>query len=163
MRYANIKPTDISNGDGTRVSFFVSGCEFHCKGCFNKEAWDFDYGEEFTEETINTIIKLLDREYIRGLSILGGEPLHPKNINEVKKLIECCKKHYTDKTIWIYTGYTLEDLTEQQKEVVNMVNVLVDGQFEEYNKVIDLKFRGSTNQRIIDIDEMKKDGVWRIK
>lgn len=159
MNYADIKTIDVQDGTGIRVSIYVSGCHFHCKGCHNPEAWDFKYGKEYTEETEKYILDLLDKEYIAGLSILGGEPLEPANQEVLAGLVAKVKEKFPNKDIWCYTGYNFE------KDVLNSmyrkfdftskflknVDVIVDGQFEEENKIVDLRFRGSTNQKKIDV------------
>ena len=159
MNYADIKTIDIQDGEGVRVSIYVSGCHFHCKGCHNKEAWDFNYGKKFNEETIEYILKLLDREYIKGLSILGGEPLEPINQQGLVPLVQRVKEKYPEKNIWCYTGYDFEkDIlgemykkNEYTRDLLKNIDILVDGQFEEENKITNLKFRGSTNQKKIDV------------
>ena len=172
MNYADIKEVDIQDGEGIRVSLYVSGCHFHCKGCHNKEAWDFNYGKEFTDETINKIINLLDKNYITGLSILGGEPLEPSNQKGLVKLVKEVKQKLPDKTIWCWTGYDFEkDIFGKMykefsftKDLLNNIDIIVDGQFEEENKLVDLKFRGSTNQKKIDVQaSIKNDSVIRLK
>ena len=140
---------DVANGTGVRVSLFVSGCRNHCKGCFNKETWDFNYGEEFTSDTVNEILKLLEPAYIKGLSILGGDPFEPENIKTVLDLCRKVKKRYPLKDIWVYTGYFYEEFNKHP--IMNSIDVLVDGQFIEELKDISLKFRGSSNQKIIDV------------
>lgn len=160
MNYANIKPNDIANGPGIRVSLFVSGCNHKCKNCFNEEAWDFNYGNLFTNETIYQITELMKPDHIQGFSILGGEPLDPQNQNGVFTVLQWVKRLYPTKDIWIYTGYTLEnDLiydgsrakTSFTSSILNMTDVLVDGPFIEAKKDVSLAFRGSSNQRIIDM------------
>ena len=147
MNYAEIKKFDIANGEGVRTSLFVSGCTHHCKGCFNQVAWDFNYGKLFTKEVEDDIIKSLEPDYIQGLSLLGGEPLEPQNIEVLLPFIKRVKSIYPNKDIWCYTGYTYEDLN--CKEFLSYINVLVDGEFVEELKDISLKFRGSSNQRVI--------------
>lgn len=149
MHYNKIRKMDISNGPGVRVSIFVQGCTFHCKNCFNPETHDFNGGKEFDNHAINTILDLCQNDSIRGLSILGGEPLHPKNIEEVTRLAKTFKEAYPSKDIWIWTGFHFEDLKE--KEIFHYIDVLVDGQFDEELKDPRLKWRGSSNQRVIDI------------
>ena len=163
MNYATIKNCDIANGKGIRVSLFVSGCNHHCLGCFNKEAWDFEYGQPFTKNTIDYIVGLLKHDYINGLSVLGGEPLDPMNIIRVCELLFYVKNIFRDsKTIWLYTGYTWEELMERAhielmtKATLEKIDVLVDGRFIEAEKDISLLFRGSRNQRIIDCKESLK-------
>ena len=159
MYYGNIKYYDISNGDGVRTSLFVSGCNHHCKGCFNEVAWDFDYGKEFSYNTLKEILDSLKPDYIAGLSILGGEPLDYKNINAVSTIVEVVRKSFPNKSIWVYTGYTYEELLERNNLftslILNKIDVLVDGKFIEELKDISLKFRGSSNQRIIDMNKTK--------
>lgn len=149
MHYNKIRKMDISNGPGVRVSIFVQGCTFHCKNCFNPETHDFNGGKEFDDHIINMILDLCKNDSIRGLSILGGEPLHPKNIEEVTRLAKTFKENYSNKDIWVWTGFHFEDLKE--KEIFHYIDVLVDGQFDEELKDPRLKWRGSSNQRVIDI------------
>ena len=157
MNYATIKECDVANGPGVRVSVFVSGCNHHCKGCFNKIAWDFNY--EFTDETIDKILKDLDRDYIEGLSLLGGEPLEYANQQGLAKLVKKVKERFPNKTIWCYTGFDFEkdvmgkmyNVWDETKDLVQNIDVIVDGKFEEEKKNLSLKFRGSENQRIIDV------------
>lgn len=172
MNYADIKEVDIQDGEGVRVSLYVSGCHFRCKGCHNKEAWDFNYGKEFTDETIERIINLLDKNYITGLSILGGEPLEPVNQKGLVKLVKEVKAKFPNKNIWCWTGYDFEkDVFGKMykefsftKDLLQNIDVIVDGQFEEENKLVDLKFRGSTNQKKIDVQaSIKNDSVVRLK
>lgn len=158
MNYATIKNCDIANGLGVRVSLFVSGCRHHCKNCFNEIAWDFQYGQEFTAETENYLLSLLEPEYINGLSILGGEPMEPENQGPLLAFIKKVKEQYPQKDIWCYTGFTLEELvgdsranTEIIKDLLSYIDVLVDGKFIDTKKDIILKFRGSANQRLIDV------------
>lgn len=161
MHYADIKTVDIANGEGVRVSLFVSGCRHHCKGCFNEIAWNFKYGKQFTDETIDKILNDLDHDYISGLSLLGGEPLEPENQEGLLKLVEKVKEKYPQKNIWCYTGFDFEkdvmgrmvqesDIT---KKLISHFDVVVDGKFEESKKNVTLKFRGSENQRIIDVKQ----------
>ena len=160
MNYANIKTHDIANGPGVRVSLFVSGCTIHCPECFNKEAWDYEYGEEFTNDTLKYILEKLKPYYIKGFSVLGGEPLSPPNVEEVIRIVKKVRETYPEKPIWVYTGYPFEDcyVNPVLKPLWKLIDVLVDGSFEVQNKVIDLRFRGSTNQRIIDIQRTLKEG-----
>ncbi len=165
MNYADIKVADVANGLGVRVSLFVSGCNHHCKGCFNEDAWNFNYGKEFTEETIEEIIKDLDNPYISGLSLLGGEPLEYENQKGILPLVKRVKEVYPDKNIWCYTGFTFDrdvingmcNKWDETKELVSYIDVIVDGKFEEDKKSLSLKFRGSKNQRIIDVKKSLKD------
>jgi anaerobic ribonucleoside-triphosphate reductase activating protein len=166
MHYGALKNCDIANGPGIRVSLFVSGCRNHCPGCFQPETWDFNYGDLYTEETEKEILKLLSNEYVDGLSLLGGDPFEPENQAQLVLLMKKCKKNFPEKTIWIYTGYTYEKLIsgnvhpccEWTKEMLSLTDVLVDGRFIEDEKDISLQFRGSRNQRIIDIPETIKTG-----
>ena len=165
MNYATIKPHDTANGVGVRVSLFVSGCTHHCKECFNPEAWDFNYGNPYTKEVEDEIIELLDRDFIRGLSLLGGEPMEPANQLELVKLAKRVKETYPEKTIWCYSGYTLDkDLvkggrayTKVTDEFLSYIDVLVDGEFIVALKDLKLHFRGSSNQRIIDVKASLKE------
>ena len=160
MHYANIKTHDIANGPGVRVSLFVSGCLIHCPECFNKEAWDYEYGEEFTRYTLKYILEKLKPHYIKGFSVLGGEPLSPPNVEEVIRIVKDVRTIYPEKSIWVYTGYPFEDCYENPvlKPLWELIDVLVDGPFQVTNKIIDLRFRGSTNQRVIDIKRTLTEG-----
>ncbi len=168
MNYATIKWTDIANGEGVRVSLFVSGCTHHCKNCFNQVAWDFSYGQPFDDETQDKIIEALGADYITGLSLLGGEPLEPQNQDDLFAFIKRVKETYPHKTIWCYTGYVLDEkkgvLTEKEKnipctkELISLFDVLVDGPYVDELKNIRLKFRGSENQRVIDVQKTLKSG-----
>ena len=166
MNYATIKTHDTANGPGVRVSLFVSGCTHCCKGCFNEVAWDFNYGEPFTEETINMILEYLKPDYIRGLTLLGGEPFHPKNQPEIVKLLRRVKAAYPEKTIWVFTGYLLDKdllsgklgLQDVTNEYLSYIDVLVDGPFVEEKKNLMLVFRGSENQRLIDVRKTLESG-----
>lgn len=159
MNYGNIKECDIADGPGIRVSLFVSGCRHHCKGCFNKETWDFDYGMPYTKETEDEIIRLLAPSYIQGLTLLGGEPFEQENQKELAGLLKRVRAVYPDKDIWCYTGYLYDvDLpeggrahTEVTEEMLSYIDVLVDGEFIEEEKDVTLVFRGSRNQRIIEL------------
>ena len=159
MNYGHIKECDIADGPGVRVSLFVSGCRHHCKGCFNKETWDFDYGMPYTKETEDEIIRLLAPSYIQGLTLLGGEPFEPENQKELAGLLKRVRETYPDKDIWCYTGYLYDvDLpeggrvhTEVTEEMLSYIDVLVDGEFIEEEKDVTLVFRGSRNQRIIEL------------
>ena len=163
MNYANIKNCDIANGPGVRVSLFVSGCTHHCPGCFNQVAWDFAYGQPFTEQTIQTILDMLRPDYIRGLTLLGGEPFEPQNQGAVVALLRRIKAEMPEKTIWAFTGYLLEkDLLSGRlgdtREYLSFLDVLVDGPFIEAKKNLNLQFRGSENQRIIDMRATLREG-----
>lgn len=161
MKYAKIKKCDVANGPGVRVSLFVSGCNHHCKNCFNREAWDFNYGQEFTENEQNEIIEDLKPGYITGLSLLGGEPFERTNQEGLVPLIKKVKQTYPDKKIWCYTGFTFDkqilgemiekENRESTKEMLNNIDYIVDGRFVEELKDPKLRFRGSSNQRIIDV------------
>ena len=151
MNYAEIKKVDIANGSGVRVSLFVSGCRNHCKGCFNPETWDFDYGRPFTRETEDEIIEALRPSWIQGLSILGGEPTEEENAAVLIPFLKRVRAALLDKDIWLYSGYTYEALRD--KEILTLADVLVDGPFLLEQKDAGLAFRGSRNQRIIDLRE----------
>ena len=157
MRYNKIRKMDISNGPGVRVSLFVQGCTFNCKGCFNQETHDFNGGKEFTDDTVEHILKLCENDNVEGLSILGGEPLHPKNIEGTTKLAKTFKEKMPNKTLSIWTGY-LFDRDLQGKEILNYADVIVDGQFVEELKNPTLEWRGSSNQRVINVREGIKNG-----
>ena len=172
MKYATIKKHDVVNGPGVRVSVFVSGCNHQCEGCFNKEAWDFNYGKDFTEQEENEVLEALKPDYIKGLSLLGGEPLEPVNQKGLLPLVKKVKEKYPDKTIWCYTGFLFDEhvigkmsknFTETQ-ELLKNIDYIVDGKFEEKNKDLTLQFRGSSNQRIIDVQESLEEGkvvLWK--
>lgn len=158
MNYGEIKFYDIADGTGVRTSLFVSGCRNCCEDCFNRETWSFSYGKPYTQETENAIIESLKPDYIAGLSILGGEPFEKENQLEVLKLVARAKKECPDKSVWIYSGFTFEELLggsrasgQTAEEILKLANVLVDGRFDKTKKNISLKFRGSENQRIIDL------------
>lgn len=151
MNYAEIKKVDIANGPGVRVSLFVSGCRNHCKGCFNPETWDFDYGRPFTRATEDEIIEALRPSWIQGLSILGGEPTEEENAAVLIPFLKRVRAVLPDKDIWLYSGYTYETLRD--KEILTLADVLVDGPFLLEQKDAGLAFRGSRNQRIIDLRE----------
>ena len=157
MRYNLIRKMDISNGPGVRVSIFEQGCAFHCKNCFNPETWDFQGGKEFNDDTIKEVLDLCKGDHIKGLSILGGEPMHPNNIEGTTKLAKAFKERYPNKTVWAWSGFRYdEDLKD--KEVLNYIDVLVDGQYKDELHDFTLKWRGSSNQRVIDVKESKKFG-----
>lgn len=166
MNYATIKNNDIANGPGVRVSLFVSGCTHRCPGCFNEVAWDFDYGQPFTQDTIDSILNMLAPAHIKGLTLLGGEPFEPQNQPEILKLLRQVKEKYPEKTIWAYSGYLFErDILagrlgpkEITDEYVSYLDVLVDGPFVLSRKNLSLRFRGSDNQRLIDVSESLKRG-----
>ena len=155
MRYNLIRKMDIANGPGVRVSIFMQGCSFHCKNCFNKETWDFEGGQEFTDDTIDKVIDLCNKPEVKGLSILGGEPMHPTNIEGTTKLAKAFKEKYPEKTIWTWTGFKYEDIKD--KDVFNYIDVLIDGQYKDELHDPTLKWKGSSNQRVIDIKESKKE------
>lgn len=157
MHYSKIINCDIANGPDFRVSLFVSGCRNKCPGCFNPEAWDFNYGQEFTWDTLHEIERLLRNPYIKGLSILGGDPFEPENQEWVSTLCAYVKHNCIGKDIWVWTGYAFEDL--QDLPVMDHIDVLVDGRFEEDKKDLRLKWRGSSNQRLIDVQETFCNGV----
>lgn len=159
MNYAEIKNCDIANGEGVRVSLFVSGCRRHCKGCFNQVAWDFSYGKSFDQEVQDRLLKMLAPDYIAGLTLLGGDPFEPENQRGLYPFVKRVKEEFPKKNVWCFTGYTFEKGTLEEKEVqtevtkklLSLIDVLVDGPFEEDKKDIRLRFRGSSNQRIIDV------------
>ena len=170
MRYASIRSLDVSNGENIGVSLFVQGCPFMCKNCFNPETWDFNGGKEWTEETEQEFLKLIDRPYIKRVSILGGEPLADKNLDCVLKLIEKIRL-FSDKTIWLYSGYTWEEIWKYElgnvyinnfnadflrQAIVSKCDVFIDGRYIDSQKDITFKWRGSKNQRVIDIQESLK-------
>lgn len=159
MNYATIKNCDIANGPGVRVSLFVSGCTHRCPGCFNEVAWDFEYGEPFTRETIERILKMLKPAYVRGLTLLGGEPFEPQNQPALLELLRQVKEQLPEKSIWAFSGYLFDrDILgwrlgprEITEEILSYLDVLVDGPFIESKKNLSLRFRGSENQRLIDV------------
>ncbi|MCD7839025.1 MAG: anaerobic ribonucleoside-triphosphate reductase activating protein [Erysipelotrichaceae bacterium] len=163
MNYATIKKVDIANGPGVRVSLFVSGCHFHCKECFNDIAWDFNYGELFTNNTIDEIIEALSPDHIQGLTLLGGEPMEKVNQEGLLPLLQVVKEKLPSKDIWAFTGYIYDDLLpggqayyDVTDELLSYIDVLVDGQFILEKKNIRLRFRGSENQRLIDLKQSRK-------
>lgn len=166
MKYANIKKYDIANGPGVRVSLFVSGCRHHCKGCFNQIAWDFNYGKEFTKEVEDEIIESLAPDYIEGLTILGGEPFEAENQRCLLPFLKRVREALPNKTIWAFSGFILDKEIlgdsrancEVTRELLSLIDVLVDGRFEENLKDISLIFKGSSNQRIINVNETLKAG-----
>ncbi|MCH5213370.1 MAG: anaerobic ribonucleoside-triphosphate reductase activating protein [Oscillospiraceae bacterium] len=172
MNYAEIKYYDIANGPGVRTSLFVSGCTHHCEGCFNEETWDFRYGRAFTRDVWDKIYKSCEPYYITGLTVLGGEPFEPENQIGLIEFMKGFKMRFPDKSIWMYSGYTYEQLKGQESsrcrtditdELLDMTDVLVDGKFEISQKNITLRFRGSENQRLIDLKKTKKSGeivIW---
>ncbi len=170
MNYAVIKPVDVANGPGVRVSLFVSGCTHGCPGCFNREAWDFDYGQPFTEDTEKELLRLLGHEYIKGLTLLGGEPMEPENQEHLLPFIKKVRSVFPEKTIWCFTGYDFErdiladmmEKSEVTRQLVPLFDVMVDGPFVLEQRNLTLQFRGSENQRILDVKESLKAGkaIW---
>ena len=165
MHYGEIKKTDIANGVGVRVSLFVSGCRHHCEDCFNKMTWAFDYGEEYTQATEDMIIGYLSPDYIKGLTLIGGEPFEKENQDALLSLTERVKKELPHKDIWCYSGFTFEEITGKSRAagdtavaLLKNIDVLVDGRFEKDKKDIRLKFCGSSNQRIIDVKKTLSQG-----
>ena len=166
MHYGNIKECDIADGPGVRVSLFVSGCRHHCKGCFNSETWDFQYGKPYTKETEEEIIRLLEPGFIQGFTLLGGEPFEPENQQVLVNVLRRIRETYPGKNIWCYTGYLYDvDLipggkvfTDVTEEMLSYVDVLVDGPFVEAEKDLTLVFRGSRNQRILDLRQVRENG-----
>lgn len=167
MNYAQVFLYDIANGPGCRTTLFVSGCTHHCKGCFNEIAWDFNYGKPFTEEVENELLKESASPFVNGFTILGGEPMETVNQRALISFLRKAKKMYKDKTIWIYSGYTYEELIDTRNtrchcevtdEILSLIDVLVDGEFEIKKKDISLKFRGSSNQRLIDMKKTREKG-----
>lgn len=166
MNYADIKKIDVANGEGVRVSVFVSGCNHHCKGCFNQCAWDFNYGKEFSEKEEQQIIDYMNHDYISGLSLLGGEPLETKNQEGLLPLVKKVKEKFPNKNIWCYTGFDFEkDVVgkmakdnETTRELLKYIDVIVDGKFEEDKRDLKLQFRGSSNQKIVDVKKSLQTG-----
>lgn len=171
MNYAQIRSMDISNGEGIGVSLFVQGCDFHCKNCFNSETWEFSKGQEWNDKTKNQFLKLIEKPFIQRVSILGGEPLHPKNVQNVLKIVDEIRVSYPTKNIWLYTGYTWEqimhpiisDINSKQlkilqirKELVSKCDVLIDGRYVDELRDVSLHWRGSSNQRVINVQETLK-------
>ena len=176
MNYAQIRSMDISNGEGIGVSLFVQGCDFHCKNCFNSETWEFSKGQEWNDKTKNQFLKLIETPFIQRVSILGGEPLHPKNVQNVLKIVDEIRVSYPTKNIWLYTGYTWEeiwikdniktgdkvkDMREKaiknlRRQVVRMCDVLIDGRYVDELRDVSLHWRGSSNQRVINVQETLK-------
>lgn len=170
MHYGAIKTTDIANGNGIRTSLFVSGCRHRCKNCFNPETWDFFYGEPFTEKEVELILNSLRPDYIEGLSLLGGDPCERENQEALLPLLRRLKREMPDKTVWCYTGYLYEDFAEGGRaacaatpEFLGYIDILVDGPFIEAQKNLRLRFRGSENQRVIDVKKTRESGkitIW---
>ena len=166
MNYATIKPLDVANGEGIRVSLFVSGCTHHCPECFNSETWDFNYGEPYTDEVEEKVLNQLGKSMVQGLSLLGGEPFEPCNQRVLVKLLRRARALYPEKTVWCYTGYVYDKelkapsraRCEVTDEMLSMIDVLVDGRFEKDKKSLNLRFRGSTNQRVLDLKATEETG-----
>jgi anaerobic ribonucleoside-triphosphate reductase activating protein len=166
MYYGDIKNCDVANGVGVRVTLFVSGCRNRCEGCFQPQTWDFCYGKPFTRETEDKILEMMKPSYIKGLTLLGGEPFEPENQKDLLPFVKRVKEVYPDKNIWGFTGYTLEKLLEDGShprcevtdELLSMIDILVDGRFEKDKKNLMLKFRGSENQRLIDMNATRENG-----
>lgn len=176
MNYAQIRSMDISNGEGIGVSLFVQGCDFHCKNCFNSETWEFSKGHEWNDKTKNQFLKLIEKPFIQRVSILGGEPLHPQNVQNVLKIVDEIRVSYPTKNIWLYTGYTweeiwikdniktddkIQDMREKaiknlRRQVVRMCDVLIDGRYIDERRDVSLHWRGSSNQRVINVKETLK-------
>lgn len=156
MRYNKIRKMDISDGPGVRVSIFMQGCTFNCKNCFNKETHDFNGGKEFTEDTINRVLELCNNDNVEGLSILGGEPMHPSNIEGTTKLAKAFKERFPNKNLWAWTGFTFDNYLKN-KEVSKYIDVLVDGQYVDELHNPTLKWKGSSNQRVIDVQKSLKE------
>ncbi len=173
MNYAKINKNDIANGIGVRVTLFVSGCTHFCKGCFNSEAWDFNYGEPFGKDTVNELLEALAPSWIDGLTLLGGEPMEPQNQRALLPFLEKLKEKYPKKTVWCFSGYTLEELLGESRarceatdKMLSLIDVLVDGEFVEELKDISLRFKGSSNQRLIDLRPTLATGeihIWNQK
>lgn len=168
MNWAEIKTNDIANGEGVRTSLFVSGCRHHCKNCFNSMTWDFSYGNLFTEETMEQIFESVDHDWINGISLLGGEPFEPENQKVLVPFLVMFRERFPDKNVWCYTGFTMEQIlgstepksraaTDISKEMLSLIDILVDGPYIEDLHSITLKFRGSSNQRVIDIKKTAKE------
>lgn len=166
MHYGQIKNCDIANGEGVRVTLFVSGCTNRCEGCFQPQTWDFGYGEPFTRETEDKLLKMLEPDYIKGLTLLGGEPFEPENQRALLPFVKRVKEAYPNKDIWAFSGFTLEQLLRDEPhprckvtdELLSLIDVLVDGRFDLKKKNIRLRFRGSENQRILKLPETLKSG-----
>ena len=166
MNYATIKNRDIANGPGVRVSLFVSGCTHHCKGCFNAVAWDFDYGQPFTEQTMDSILEMLEPSFVKGITLLGGEPFEPQNQPDLVQLLRKIKAKYPEQSVWAFSGYLFDkDILPGNlgdpaitREFLSYVDVLVDGRFEEDKRDLTLRFRGSSNQRLINVPASLQQG-----
>ena len=158
MRYNKIRKMDVSNGPGIRVSIFLQGCEFHCKNCFNPETWSFKSGKEFNADAINKVLELSDKDTVTGLSILGGEPMHPKNIEGTIELAKKFKEKFPKKTVWGWSGFLYDDVLKRNPEIFDYIDVMVDGQYVDELYDPTLRWKGSSNQRVIDIKTTKKSG-----
>lgn len=158
MRYAQMRKYDVANGSGIRTSLFVQGCTRHCKGCFNPETWDFAGGMEWTSQTEDEFVELTGKPHIKGATILGGEPMEPENRGAVTALLKRLKETYPEKDIWMYSSYTFEELKEDEGNVLLYLDVLVDGEFVEEKKDLSLRFRGSSNQRVIKVQDSLREG-----
>lgn len=166
MHYSTIKDCDIANGIGVRITLFVSGCTNHCKNCFQPQTWDFDFGEPFTEETEEKLLEMLKPDYINGLTLLGGEPMEPQNQRALVPFLKRVRKAYPNKNIWCFTGFTYEVLKtdgsrprcEVTDEMLSLIDVLVDGRYVDELKDLTLQFRGSSNQRLIDMVKTRENG-----
>ncbi len=167
MKYGNIKYNDIANGAGVRTTLFVSGCTHHCRECFQPETWDFDFGEEFTEEVEDEIIESLKDDFVEGLTLLGGEPFEPSNQKALRPFLQRVRKEVPEKDIWSFSGYTWEELIDPENRrchtgdtlpILNMLDVLVDGEFHIEEKNLGLRFRGSANQRVLDVKRSLESG-----
>ena len=156
MRYATIRRQDIQNGPGIRTSIFVQGCTFHCRECFNSETWPFEGGKEFTQKEMNLLMELSDKHFIVGLSVLGGEPLHPYNIDTVIDICRTFKEKFKDKSIWLWSGYRYEEIVN--KDILDYIDVLIDGRVMYDLRDFKLMYRGSRNQRVIDVKKTKEKG-----
>jgi anaerobic ribonucleoside-triphosphate reductase activating protein len=173
MYFGAVKKNDIANGEGVRTTLFVSGCRNGCKNCFNKETWAFDYGEPFTDAVAEDILATFGNEFLSGLTVLGGEPMEPENQRDLLPFLMEFKRRYPNKTLWLYTGNTYEELTsgvgkhykciEETEKILALVDILVDGRFIEEQKSLGLRFRGSKNQRVIDMNKTRQSGeitIW---
>lgn len=165
MKYGELKKNDIANGEGVRTSLFVSGCTHHCKDCFNPETWNFDFGKEFDDSTKEEIFKSVEPYWIDGLSLLGGEPFEPENQKVLYPFLKEFKEKFPNKNVWCYSGYTFEELTGSSraviditKDMLSLIDILVDGEFMTELKDISLKFRGSSNQRVVDVKKTMENG-----
>lgn len=156
MRYAQMRTMDISNGEGIGVTLYTSGCRFHCKNCFNSELWDINAGKEWNTEAKEQFLALADHDYISRISILGGEPFIDENLLSLEALVKDIKARYPDKKIWIYSGYSFEELLDRSYETLKYVDIIVDGRYIDELRDMNLKFRGSSNQRVIDVQESLK-------